>query len=291
MSGLRPTHLAVVFLLHCFLLALSANAAPLFNRQSTNGQPQTLMTTTYTQTPAGNMTQTCVITLTPVTAADGTAAVQEVKTCTLALGDANNSGTTTTSNGTASTGTDSSSSSTTDSTNSTSSSTDTAGTSSSTTAAAGSGGAVSVDGGVSEVSASATATASATDTSDSAASASATSTASADGSNEVAAGAPAVSAGGVSLVSVTATSASSAAATIAAAAEQAPSASTSAFVVPGQSIQVLPIGLGIFGAISGIALIVVLYLTYKRRAYRKAFRARKLAEEGAGMGYGGMAQR
>jgi nitrate reductase gamma subunit len=49
--------------------------------------------------------------------------------------------------------------------------------------------------------------------------------------------------------------------------------------------------LGIFGAISGIALIVVLYLTWKRRAYRKAFRARKLAEEGAGMGYGGMAQR
>jgi len=289
MSGLRPAHLAVVFLLHCLLLALSANAAPLFNRQSTDGQPQTLMTTTYTQTLAGNMTQTCVITLTPVTAADGTAAVQEVKTCTLALGDANNSGTTTTSNGTASTGTDSSSSSTTDSTNSTSSSTDTTGTSSSTTAAAGSGGAVSVDGGVSEVSA--TATASATDASDSAASASATSTASTDGSNEVAAGAPAVSAGGVSLVSVTATSASSAAATIAAAAEQAPSASTSKFVVPGQSIQVLPIGLGIFGAISGIALIVVLYLTWKRRAYRKAFRARKLAEEGAGMGYGGMAQR
>jgi len=53
----------------------------------------------------------------------------------------------------------------------------------------------------------------------------------------------------------------------------------------------LPIGLGVFAGISVIALIVVGLVTYERTKYRKAFRARKLAESGAGMGYGGMAQR
>jgi hypothetical protein len=78
----------------------------------------------------------------------------------------------------------------------------------------------------------------------------------------------------------------------AAADNQAPSASQSAaFAVPGQKIQVLPIGLGVFAGISVIALIVVGLVTYERTKYRKAFRARKLAESGAGMGYGGMAQR
>jgi len=54
---------------------------------------------------------------------------------------------------------------------------------------------------------------------------------------------------------------------------------------------VLPIGLGVFAGISVIALIVVGLVTYERTKYRKAFRQRKLAESGAGMGYGGMAQR
>jgi len=72
----------------------------------------------------------------------------------------------------------------------------------------------------------------------------------------------------------------------------APSSSQSAaFAVPGQKIQVLPIGLGVFAGISVIALIVVGLVTYERTKYRKAFRARKLAESGAGVGYGGMAQR
>jgi len=77
----------------------------------------------------------------------------------------------------------------------------------------------------------------------------------------------------------------------AAAENNASSPSTTAFSVPGQKIQVLPIGLGVFAGISVIALIVVGLVTYERTKYRKAFRARKLAESGAGMGYGGMAQR
>jgi len=63
------------------------------------------------------------------------------------------------------------------------------------------------------------------------------------------------------------------------------------FELPGRQIAVLPIGLGVFAGISVIALIVVGLVTYERTKYRKAFRARKLAESGAGMGYGGMAER
>lgn len=55
-------------------------------------------------------------------------------------------------------------------------------------------------------------------------------------------------------------------------------------------MSVLPIGLGVFAGISVIALIVVGLVTYERTKYRKAFRARKLAEAGGGMGYGGMAE-
>lgn len=66
---------------------------------------------------------------------------------------------------------------------------------------------------------------------------------------------------------------------------------TAAFQLPGKKLSVLPIGLGVFAGISVIALIVVGLVTYERTKYRKAFRQRKLAEVGATMGYGGMAQR
>lgn len=61
--------------------------------------------------------------------------------------------------------------------------------------------------------------------------------------------------------------------------------------IPGQTIQVLPIGLGVFAGIMVIALIVVGIVTFERTQYRKAFRARKMAEQGGNMGYGGMAER
>ncbi|KAF8322138.1 hypothetical protein DL93DRAFT_1258201 [Clavulina sp. PMI_390] len=60
--------------------------------------------------------------------------------------------------------------------------------------------------------------------------------------------------------------------------------------LPGKSLQVLPIGLGIFAGLSVLAMIIVGVVTYERTKYRKAFRARKLAEAGSGMGYGGMAE-
>jgi len=70
-----------------------------------------------------------------------------------------------------------------------------------------------------------------------------------------------------------------------------PTATDVPFSVPGRNIAVLPIGLGVFAGISVIALIVVGLVTYERTKYRKAFRERRLAETGAGMGYGGMAER
>jgi len=70
-------------------------------------------------------------------------------------------------------------------------------------------------------------------------------------------------------------------------ADAANASQTTSFTLPGQKLQVLPIGLGVFAGISVIALIVVALVTYERTKYRKAFRARKLAESGASMGYGG----
>ncbi|EJU04076.1 hypothetical protein DACRYDRAFT_114493 [Dacryopinax primogenitus] len=66
---------------------------------------------------------------------------------------------------------------------------------------------------------------------------------------------------------------------------------TAALTIPGQTIQVLPIGLGVFAGIMVIAIIVVCIVTFERTQYRKAFRARKMAEQGGAMGYGGMAER
>ncbi|KAJ7259122.1 hypothetical protein B0H12DRAFT_427164 [Mycena haematopus] len=270
MPYLRPSHLAFLFLLPFLFLAVSpVDAVPLAIKRQSDGQ--SFMTQTTTSTPAGDMTQTCVVTLIPITDDNGNAAVREVKTCTLTLANG------TTNNG----GTNSSSSSTTDS----SSTPDSSSSGNSTSSSSTDGSPVSVNG-VSAVPASATDSASAS-------ASSASETGASDPSNLGAGAAEPVSAGVVSLISAPATAAnggiSAATATPVAAAEQAPSssASPSAFVVPGQSIQVLPIGLGIFGALSGIALIVVGILTYKRRAYRKLFRAKKLAEAGAAMGYGG----
>jgi hypothetical protein len=79
--------------------------------------------------------------------------------------------------------------------------------------------------------------------------------------------------------------------TAAAANEGTPTPSSSDVVIPGKKFEVLPIGLGVFAGISVIALIVVGLVTYERTKYRKAFRQRRLAANGAEMGYGGMSER
>ncbi|KDQ21479.1 hypothetical protein BOTBODRAFT_168738 [Botryobasidium botryosum FD-172 SS1] len=85
--------------------------------------------------------------------------------------------------------------------------------------------------------------------------------------------------------SVTATLAAQTVGAAAAAESVAPSETP--LNLPGKSLSVLPIGLGIFAGISVIALVVIALVTYERTKHRKAFRERKLAEAGAGMGSGG----
>ncbi|KAG2150459.1 hypothetical protein DEU56DRAFT_780109 [Suillus clintonianus] len=58
-----------------------------------------------------------------------------------------------------------------------------------------------------------------------------------------------------------------------------------AFSMPGRSLQVLPVGLGVFGSITGITIIIVALVTLERVRYRRVFRERRLAEQGAMMGY------
>jgi len=72
----------------------------------------------------------------------------------------------------------------------------------------------------------------------------------------------------------------------------AASSSSTTIKLPGTKLSVLPIGLGVFGGISAIALIVVGYVMWERMKYRNSFRVRKkLSEKGAQPAYGGMTER
>lgn len=54
-----------------------------------------------------------------------------------------------------------------------------------------------------------------------------------------------------------------------AAADSAQSSAPAPFTMPGRKLQVLPVGLGIFAGLTGIALIVVGLVTYERTKYRR----------------------
>ncbi|KAG8214021.1 hypothetical protein J3R82DRAFT_10776 [Butyriboletus roseoflavus] len=58
-----------------------------------------------------------------------------------------------------------------------------------------------------------------------------------------------------------------------------------AFVMPGTSIQVLPVGLGVYGGITVIAILAVLFVTLERVQYRKTFRQQRMYENNS-IGYG-----
>ncbi|KIJ67880.1 hypothetical protein HYDPIDRAFT_25343 [Hydnomerulius pinastri MD-312] len=75
--------------------------------------------------------------------------------------------------------------------------------------------------------------------------------------------------------------------TLTSAASSSPTAAA-AFVMPGRSLEVLPVGLGVFGGISAITVLIVAVVTWERVKYRRAFRQRRMAEQGGSMGYGGM---
>ncbi|CAH7669920.1 expressed protein [Phakopsora pachyrhizi] len=65
---------------------------------------------------------------------------------------------------------------------------------------------------------------------------------------------------------------------ITAAAASAPSSSPTAFQLPGRSLEVLPVGLAIFGVVSTLAAAFVGIVTLERKRYRQQFRERKSQE-------------
>lgn len=283
------------------------------SRRAFNG-PVTVTTTTTTQTNVGTVTQTCEITLTPIQV-NGQDAVREDKKCKETVSSNGNTNSNTGNNGSNNSNNNGSSSSSPGTTTTTSSSSTTTsgtdGSNNNNNGGAQSSGFVSP----SDVSVIGTGTGTAT----TAATTSVSNTGSNNGSNAPpnvvvigmttvtgtqtgSSSIPAatggntngvVSPGNVSVVgqsSVQATGASPAADQSSASAAAA-QASTTGFTIPGKTLQVLPIGLGVFAGISVIALIVVGLVTYERTKYRKTFRQRKLAEAAAPMGYGGMAER
>jgi len=62
--------------------------------------------------------------------------------------------------------------------------------------------------------------------------------------------------------------------------------SQAAFSLPGRTMQVLPVGIGVFGSVTAITIIIVAVVTVERVRYRKAFRERRLAQQNAMMQYG-----
>ncbi|KAL0956490.1 hypothetical protein HGRIS_002635 [Hohenbuehelia grisea] len=324
MPSLHQTRMVLALSLWFFLLFGPAYALPINKRQS-NGGPTTLMTVHKAETIAGTMTETCVITLTPITDVNGRPAVEEVRRCSISMdaggqssvGTASASSTssssaasatstssdsaastTSTSSGSASSGTSTSASSTSSGATSTTDSSSASATSSALpnlsaalTPEATAPPAVSVIG-TTLVSASAVATGSqSASASASTTSASTTGSAASAATSSVSGSASATTtSSGTPTASAANNAASDQASGSSAASEETPSAAA-AFALPGKKLSVLPIGLGVFAGISVIALIVVGLVTYERTKYRKAFRQRKLAESGASMGYGGMAQR
>lgn len=118
----------------------------------------------------------------------------------------------------------------------------------------------------------------------SAATATAASASAADGN------APVNNAAGAATATATGSAPASSASSTGAVTKTANSAAVVTFVVPGRHILILPVGLVIFCTITGIGMLVVGLMHFERMRYRRAFRKRKLAEQGAGMGYGGMAK-
>ncbi|KAK0454914.1 hypothetical protein EV421DRAFT_458806 [Armillaria borealis] len=300
----------ILLFLSPLLALVSVNAIPVASRQLNGNGTTTVQVVHEYQTTAGLMTQICTITLTPTTDASGQEAFVEVESCTESIGSQNNgtSGSSSASSVASATDTSAAVNTATIASSTDTSSSSTVTSAASTTQSAVGGGALSVNGfssvtvDASSASSSDAATATAASSSDtSSASASAGGAISVNGfssaSLDSSSATSTTSSAGTTLAATTATAASdtaasaSAAAAGSAAAAESSETQTTAFTLPGKHLSVLPIGLGVFAGISVIALIVVGLVTYERTKYRKAFRQRKLAESGANMGYGGMAQR
>ncbi|KAF8345933.1 hypothetical protein F5887DRAFT_964170 [Amanita rubescens] len=257
----RITQLVVLLCCLAFCFDLASSAPVRAKRQNKPGQ---VTTTSVVDTPNGPMTQTCTVTLTPTTDSSGAPAFQEVKSCNLSPVNPN-------------------------------------GTSSATLSPT-AGSSVSPAQGAKPIPLSPPATTPPVVTAPPAANPGTTSTATSNTStpspttsptpttSPVPSSSPTTTPGFVSPTSSSAsslTSSTTPTSTASAAADkQAPptQSAAQAFKIPGKTLSVLPIGLGVFAAILVIALIVVGLVTYERTKYRKAFRQRRLAETGSSMG-------
>ncbi|KZT04580.1 uncharacterized protein LAESUDRAFT_287045 [Laetiporus sulphureus 93-53] len=85
-----------------------------------------------------------------------------------------------------------------------------------------------------------------------------------------------------------ASASSTASASAASVSKTAESDASTAIAIPGRHILIIPVGLVIFCVLTGIMLLVIFFMHFERMKYRRAFRKRRLAEQGAPMGYGGM---
>jgi len=261
----------------------AVRALPLDARQ--NGDPVTVHTVHSTTTPVGPMIQTCVITLTPITDKNGNPAVEEVSKCTLAPD--NNSSSGSTSNG-SNNGSGSSNNGSGSSNNGESGGNSSSSTRSATTAATQ---AATSEQTTSTARSSSSASSTSTATKAEQTSPSNTGNSGNSGNNGNSNGTANTNTAAGSSQTQASDNQSPAGSAEAAQVTTSATSALAAAAVPGKSLNVLPIGLGVFAGISVIALIVVGLVTYERTKYRKAFRQRKLAESGAAMGYGGMAQR
>ncbi|KAI0915799.1 hypothetical protein AcV5_003621 [Taiwanofungus camphoratus] len=235
-------------------LPQSQENPPALAANGTISQPMTVQMNQTVQTASGPMMQTCSITLTPIAGQSGE--VQEIKSCTLSAmpgpADASPSG--------------------------------------GVSSAGGSDPAAGVDSpmsiiGETTIPASLISTAAPAATASDSAAASGVTSVAASGTAAAGLGGPS----GSALADNSPTAANNAAGATSATAEaDAAASSPPPFPIPGRHIMILPVGLVIFCVITGITILVVMFVTYERMRYRKAFRKRKLAEQGAAMGYGGM---
>jgi len=313
-----------LILLFClFSVLFTGNALPIAVRQDAVPQPTTVTTTNTQDTAVGQMVTTCEITLTPVKDAAGNDAVEQVTKCKVAMNGTNN-GSSDGADPPASQGeaaTTSESAPTTETPAETTSpqivtetvTTDTAATTAAETTSETQGGAETTpnEGGAITTADGATTAADGATTSAAESPAATTGAVRDNGVSSVAVSdissllestATAAAEGGEATTTADAQGAVSTGqaegqsgqaegeATASAAEQNEAEASASAastIELPGKKLSVLPIGLGVFAGISVIALIVVGLVTYERTKYRKAFRQRKLAEQGASMGYSG----
>ncbi|PVF96768.1 hypothetical protein CPB86DRAFT_775639 [Serendipita vermifera] len=255
--------------------------------------PVTFQTVTTTQTPAGTITQTCNVTLTPEQGSDGQTVIKSEKVCNFKVDTGNTGNGGGNDNGSSST-TSSSIAESTTTTQSQETQTATASETTSTESASATTSATVVPA-ISEIGVT-TIPASEAGTPSPSASASATGSTppaiSVIGTGQIptsAAGTPSPAPTSTATLVTSVTTLSDGSLSTLTSTPSAAAAQEAAATTPGKKLEVLPIGLGVFAGVSVIALIVVGLVTYERTKYRKAFRQRKLAEAGANMGYGGMA--